>query len=75
MCNGTPLGWALHGWCDPPPEAERGNYYDVVALLVAAGATVDPAWLDEKDRGVPIAAKVRADGRMIAALTAAVGSL
>jgi len=57
--GGTPLGWALHGWCYPPPEAKRARYYEVVALLVAAGASVESKWLDEK---------VRADSRMLAAL-------
>jgi ankyrin repeat protein len=41
--GGKPLGWALHGWCYPPPEAKRARYHEVVALLIAAGASVDPA--------------------------------
>lgn len=57
--NGTPLGWALHAWGDAPPEAQGAPYYDVVAMLVAAGAAVDPAMLTEQ---------VRADARMMAAL-------
>jgi ankyrin repeat protein len=36
----TPLGWALHGWCYPPPEAKRARHYEVIALLVAGGAKV-----------------------------------
>jgi ankyrin repeat protein len=66
--DGTPLGWALYAWTDPPPEAKRGNYYEVVALLVASGATVDPAWLDHPDRERPISQRVQADPRMQAAL-------
>src|SRR5260370_30539877 len=46
--DATPLGWALYGW-GHPPETRDGRYYEVVALLVAAGATVEPEWLsDEK---------------------------
>jgi hypothetical protein len=37
----TPLGWAIHGWCDPP-AGNRGRQREVVELLVAAGARVDP---------------------------------
>ncbi len=66
--GGTPLGWALYGWSEPAPEGERGNYYDVVELLVSAGATVDPEWLADPDREMPIVEKVRADPRMLAAL-------
>jgi hypothetical protein len=61
----TPLGWALHGWLYPPPEAKARNHVKVVALLVAAGATVDREWL-ENDKE---AQKMRAHPRMLAALT------
>ncbi|MCU1259933.1 MAG: ankyrin repeat protein [Bryobacterales bacterium] len=57
----TPLGWALHGWGDREPGAAPGRYHEVVALLVAAGATVDPEWLAGD--------KVRADPRMLTALS------
>jgi ankyrin repeat protein len=56
----TPLAWALYGWREPTAPDDR--YYEVVALLVAAGATVRPAWLESE--------KVQADARMRAALTA-----
>jgi ankyrin repeat protein len=59
----TPLGWALHGWLYPPPEAKRRNHLKVVALLVGAGAKVDRQWLENDE-----AQKVRADPRMVAAL-------
>lgn len=39
--GGTPLGWALYGW-GAPERAQRGYYYEVVALLVRAGARLDP---------------------------------
>ena len=38
----TPLGWAVHGWLNPP-AANHGRQRQVVELLVAAGAVVDPA--------------------------------
>jgi hypothetical protein len=66
---GTPLGWALYGWCERPLEAEHGGYYEVVARLIAAGATVEPEWLNEKDRGLPLEEQIRADGRMLAVLS------
>ncbi len=58
--NGTPLGWALYAWGNPPPEVKNGRYYEVVGLLVAAGATVDPQTFTDD--------RVRVDPRMLAAL-------
>ena len=66
--GGTPLGWALYGWCEQPQGAERAGYYEVVARLVAAGATVEREWLTAPEREMPIPRKVRADRRMLAAL-------
>ena len=57
--DGTPLGWALYGWSHPP-ETKGGRYYEIVALLVAAGATVESEWLAD--------VKVLSDPRMLAAL-------
>jgi len=65
---GTPLGWALYGWCDPPPEANRAGYYEVVSRLVAAGAELEKDWLAPSKRGLSIMKKIRADKRMIRAL-------
>jgi hypothetical protein len=62
---GTPLGWALHGWSDPPPGTDRDRYPDVAALLVAAGASVSPEWLADQ--------KIRADARMLAAVRGEAG--
>jgi ankyrin repeat protein len=60
--NRTPLGWALHGWNGQKKDAARNNaYYDVVALLVAAGAPVEPGWVND--------AMAHADPRMFRALT------
>ena len=44
----TPLGWAVHGWCDPP-AANHGRQREVVSLLVAAGARVEPAMLESEN--------------------------
>jgi hypothetical protein len=63
--DNTPLGWALHGWLYPPPEAKRTNHAKVIALLVAAGATVNPQWLEDHEEG----RRVRSDHRIHAALT------
>jgi ankyrin repeat protein len=61
--NGTPLGWAVHGWWERREQdpARREPYYEIVALLVAAGAPVEPEWLTEEN--------AQADPRMFAALT------
>jgi Ankyrin repeats (3 copies) len=57
----TALGWAVHGWCDPP-AGNRGRQLEVVRLLVAAGARVDPAWL--------MSERAASDPEMVAALRA-----
>src|SRR5205085_8432527 len=57
--HSPPLGWAIHGWSDPP-AGNHGRQREVVALLVAAGARVEPQWLESE--------KVRADPSMLAAL-------
>jgi hypothetical protein len=41
----SPLGWAIHAWGDPP-AGSRGRQREVVELLVAAGARVEPEWLE-----------------------------
>ena len=65
---GTPLGWALYGWGEAHAGSSPSDYYEVVAQLVAAGATVDPAWLNEGDRGMPLDQMIRDDPRMRSAL-------
>jgi uncharacterized protein len=54
-----PLGWAIHGWSGPP-AGNQGRQREVVLLLVAAGAKVEPKWLESED--------VRANPAMLAAL-------
>jgi len=59
----TPLGWAVHGWWErrDGDPARKEPYYEIVALLVAAGAPVEREWLNEEN--------AQADPRMFAALT------
>jgi ankyrin repeat protein len=66
--DGTPLGWALYAWAGGGPHAGSDRYYQVVNLLIGAGATVDQEWLADSERGLPLATKIREDARMRAAL-------
>jgi ankyrin repeat protein len=58
--NSTPLGWAIHGRFSRPPGA-HADHNEVAALLVAAGASVEPDWLADE--------RVRSDPGMFAALS------
>jgi hypothetical protein len=60
----TPLGWAIHGWSNPP-AGNQARQREVVMLLVAAGAKVEPEWLESED--------VRANPAMLAALQNQIG--
>jgi hypothetical protein len=66
--DGTPLGWALYGWCDRPLGAKHRCYYQIVRHLVAAGSSLDLEWLAESRRGYPIEKNIRRDRRMRGAL-------
>lgn len=57
-----PLGWAIHGWCNPP-AGNHGRQVEVVAQLVSAGAIVEPGMLESEE-------KVRLSAEMLAALRA-----
>ncbi len=59
--DSPPIGWAIHG-CYDPPGRSYGKHREVVSLLVRAGATIDPQWLESE--------QVRADAAMLAALRA-----
>jgi ankyrin repeat protein len=65
--GGTPLGWALYAW-GGPENVKRVDYYEVVALLVRAGARLDPQWDEDDDDRGRVAEKMRTDSRMMAAL-------
>ena len=43
-----PLGWAIHGWSNPP-AGNQGRQRQVVVLLVAAGAKIEPEWLESEN--------------------------
>jgi hypothetical protein len=45
--NSPPLGWAIHG-CYAAPSGNQGRQREVIALLVDAGATVEPARLQSE---------------------------
>jgi hypothetical protein len=57
--NSPPLGWVIHGWSNPP-AGNCGRQRNVVARLVAAGASVEREWLEDE--------MVRADPAMLASL-------
>jgi ankyrin repeat protein len=63
----TLVRWALEGWFYPFPEARHARYHEVVALLVAAGAQPDAAWMADNLEHAEIE-KLRADPRMLKAL-------
>ena len=44
-----------------PEHFASDGYYDIVRLLVASGATVEDGWLDETDRGLPVAQRISED--------------
>jgi ankyrin repeat protein len=70
--GGTPLGWALYAWGNLPERAEPSEgYYDVVALLIRAGAKLDPHWYEANDDRRRAQEKMRSDPRMAAALRGA----
>jgi ankyrin repeat protein len=67
--GGTPLEWALYAWGNRGlREQQRGSYYKTVALLVRAGSTVDPRWLDGDPERQRAAGGMRSDLSMAAAL-------
>jgi hypothetical protein len=48
-----PLGGAIHGWSHPQ-GGNHGRQREVISLLVSAGATVEPEWLESEEvRGNP----------------------
>ena len=57
--HSPPLGWAIHGWSNPP-AGSQGRQRQVVVLLVAARAKIEPGWLESDN--------VRTNPAMLAAL-------
>jgi ankyrin repeat protein len=66
--GGTALGWAVYAWGEARSEEKREKYYELAEMLVAAGASIDPAWLNEKDRGIPLDKMTSSERRMAKAL-------
>jgi ankyrin repeat protein len=66
--GGTPLEWAIYAWGNRGGARSGESYYEVAALLVRAGAKVDPDWYEDDEDRNRAAGKVRADPRMLAAL-------
>ena len=62
--NSPPLGWAVHG-CYEHPRGDQGRQREVAALLVAAGAIVEAAWLKSEH--------VQADPVMLSILSRGTG--
>lgn len=63
--KGTPLDWAIYGWGHISPQlVAKRRHHEAVALLIRAGAKLDPGWYE----GTGLLAKVNADARMRAAL-------
>jgi Ankyrin repeats (3 copies) len=58
--SSPPLGWAIHG-CYNSPNGNQGRQREVASLLVTAGATVEPDWLQSDN--------VRNDSAMLAVLS------
>jgi hypothetical protein len=60
--HSTPLGWAVHGFCESQTDnpADHGQQREVIALLLAHGAKVRPDWLQED--------AVRANSEMLSIL-------
>ncbi|MEO8658429.1 MAG: ankyrin repeat domain-containing protein [Bryobacteraceae bacterium] len=66
--DGTPLGWALYCWGAGRKPAGKGDYYEAVALLIRAGAKLDPGWFEHDLDRRRVRDKVQADPKMVAAL-------
>lgn len=67
--SGTPLGWALYAWGNVRPGLKQQRaYHETAALLVRAGAKVNPEWFTNDGERERAAAKIRSDARMQAIL-------
>ncbi len=59
--QGTPLEWALFAWSNSD-KTKHSDYYQAIAMLARAGATLDPKWNKN------ISNKMQSDPHMLAAL-------
>jgi ankyrin repeat protein len=50
--DGTPLDWALHAWANVTREDDRERAYEMVALMIQAGAKPDERWRERLSRGL-----------------------
>jgi ankyrin repeat protein len=66
--DGTPLEWALYGWTNSRHKAVPTDGYEVVSLLVRAGAKPDPQWFEAVENRHSVAKAIQSDPRMMAAL-------
>jgi ankyrin repeat protein len=60
----TALHWGLREWAVTGDAHQREAYYEVLGLLVSAGADVDLSPFERHPRGGRVAEAVRADARM-----------
>jgi ankyrin repeat protein len=63
----TPLEWAIVAWSNSG-QSKRLNSYEVVAMLVRAGAVLDPKWYQDVANRESAATKIQSDPHMLAAL-------
>jgi ankyrin repeat protein len=67
--GGKPLDWAMYAWGgEGRPEAESPAFHRIIAMLVNAGAKVDPSWFEANEARRRIGKRVAADPKMRAAL-------
>ncbi|HEV2474156.1 MAG TPA: ankyrin repeat domain-containing protein [Chthonomonadales bacterium] len=72
--HGNPLEWALYAWGNRTAGKEdSAGYYQVVSLLVSAGASLDPEWLTRNEDRKRAARKLQSDSQMQSALSGAIG--
>jgi len=67
--GGTALSWALYAWGGGGPRPGDARYYEVVSRLMAAGATLDQEWIEERHPLTTLGRALRQDPRMRAALS------
>ncbi len=66
--EGMPLDWALHTWLQPRSAEDHDRSYEMVELLVRAGATFDSTEWAGTDGVSAMTRRIQADPRMSALL-------